>query len=525
MLTKSVYTYYALSCNGNIYNPNAINAWEYFAKAQHHIHIFHNALLTQAAATAYPTHLSPIECRIQPPMTMSVQKSPELQKSVERILQIFDRCVVSTMNLMVAERLKCWKEVVKAIMDELDSMRPIINMTDSIPHLLIGVNKFLHWSERIGSPTHPFPDWKSHPWLLAIDRWSNNDRRDLSLHHGTSSSAECGETSTSNRKGKQKEGGGEVPVTADHPIIPTLDDEGESEVHEVDELVDDNDDEVKPACGWSKKQARSQSTTHRSDTRGHSRSRIHTADVEEERDDRIGRSGRPTRGWPDAATGSKYGCAQFSAQTTPPPNPNSCGTCISRKVVCTHSAGSGACDPCKARKIGCTQASRRRAPLTTRCSKMAATTNTPACRNPSCARKIPQRRDESPSTEGEPENEPPATKKCRTSVAIDDTPCPSGSSAAKPKNQPFGKVHSMISPSVYNETPSSCRHSYAEEDVKLRDSACPSCGTIRKYTGEGSISRTRIQAHATVHTHSRMVTSDCHTQRPQTINACRCNDG
>ncbi|KAI6000093.1 hypothetical protein EDD15DRAFT_2362668 [Pisolithus albus] len=212
---------------------------------------------------------------------MSVQKSPELQKSVEHILQIFDRCVVSTMNLMEAERLKCWKEAVKAITGELDSMRLIINMTDSIPHLLIGVDKFLHWSERIGSPTHPFPDWKNalfptadliagHPWLLAVDRRSNNDRRDLSLHHG-----------------KQKEGDGEVPVTADHPIIPTLDDEGESEVHEVDELVDDNDDEVKPARGWSKKRARSQSTTRRSDTWGRSRSCMHTADVEEERDDRI----------------------------------------------------------------------------------------------------------------------------------------------------------------------------------------------------------------------------------------------
>ncbi|KAI5982544.1 hypothetical protein EDD15DRAFT_2202799 [Pisolithus albus] len=249
-----------------IYNPDAVNAWEYFAKAQRHIRVFHNALLTHAAGTAYPTHLSPIERRIQPPTTMSVQKSPELQKSIERILQIFDRCVVSTMNLTEAERLKCWKEAVKAITGELDSVRPIINMTDSIPHLLIGVDKFLHWSERIGSPTHPFPDWKNalfptadliagHPWLLAVDRWSNNDRRDLSLHHGTSSEAEQGQTGTSSRKGKQKEGDGEVPVTADHPIIPTLDDEGESEVHEVDELVDDNDDEVKPACGRSKKWA------------------------------------------------------------------------------------------------------------------------------------------------------------------------------------------------------------------------------------------------------------------------------
>ncbi|KAI5982826.1 hypothetical protein EDD15DRAFT_2202502 [Pisolithus albus] len=440
-----------------IYNPDAVNAWEYFAKAQRHIRVFHNALLTHAAATAYPTHLSPIERRIQPPTTMSVQKSPELQKSVERILQIFDRCVVSTMNLTEAERLKCWKEAVKAITGELDSVRPIINMTDSIPHLLIGVDKFLHWSERIGSPTHPFPDWKNvlfptadliagHPWLLAVDRRSNNDRRDLSLHHGTSSSAERGQTGTSSRKGKQKEGDGEVPVTADHPIIPTLDDEGESEVHEVDELVDDNDDEVKPARGRSKKRARSQSTTRRSDTRGRSRSRMQTADVEEERDDRIGRSGRSTRGRPDAATGSKYGRAQFSARTTPPANPDSCGTCISRKVVCTRSADSGACDPCKARKIGCTQASRRRAPSTTRRSKTAATTNTPARRNPSRARKIPRRRDESPGTEGEPEDEPPATKKRRTSVAIDGTPRPSGSSAAKPKNQPFGKVHTVVIP-------------------------------------------------------------------------------
>ncbi|KAI6004933.1 hypothetical protein EDD15DRAFT_2191672 [Pisolithus albus] len=350
-----------------IYNPDAVNAWEYFAKAQCHIRVFHNALLTHAAATAYPTHLSPIERHIQPPTTMSVQKSPELQKSVERILQIFDRCVVSTMNLMEAERLKCWKEAVKAITGELDSVRPIINMTDS------------------------------HPWLLAIDRWSNNDRRDLSLHHGTSSSAERGQTGTSSRKGKQKEGDGEVPVTVDHPIIPTLDDKGESEVHEVDELVDTM-------------------TT------------------------------KSTRGRPDAAMGSKYGHAQFSAQTTPPPNPDSCGTCILRKVVCTRSADSGACDPCKARKIGCTQASHRRAPSTTRRSKTAATTNTPTRRNPSRARKIPRRRDESPGTEGEPEDEPPATKKCHTSVAIDGTPHPSGSSAAKPKNQPFGKVHTVIIP-------------------------------------------------------------------------------
>ncbi|KAI6004842.1 hypothetical protein EDD15DRAFT_2359741 [Pisolithus albus] len=73
-------------------------------------------------------------------------------------------------------------------------------------------------------------------------------------------------------------------------------------------------------------------------------------------------------------------------------------------------------------------------------SKTAATTNTPARQNPSRARKIPRRRDESPGTEGEPEDEPPATKKRRTSVAIDGTPRPSGSSAAKPKNQPFAVV-------------------------------------------------------------------------------------
>ncbi|KAI5997600.1 hypothetical protein EDD15DRAFT_2364369 [Pisolithus albus] len=183
------------------------------------------------------------------------------------------------MNLTEAERLKCWKEAVKAITGELVRLREADHQYDGqYPTLLIGVDKFLHWSERIGSPTHPFPDWKNalfptadliagHPWLLAVDRRSNNDRRDLSLHHGTSSSAERGQTGTSSRKGKQKEGDGEVPVTADHPIIPTLDDEGESEVPEVDELVDDNDDEVKPARGRSKKRARSQSTTRRSDTR------------------------------------------------------------------------------------------------------------------------------------------------------------------------------------------------------------------------------------------------------------------
>ncbi|KAI5999150.1 hypothetical protein EDD15DRAFT_2193838 [Pisolithus albus] len=429
------------------HHHHAGNAWECVVEAQRHIRVFQNTSLTFIAAAAHHAYYSTTNPLVKPPTAMFVKNSPRLNKTVKHILAIYDQRVVSTQHLTTPERLESWREALKAIREELESVRPIINETDDVPHMLIGVDKFLHWSEKLGTRGNPFPQWNDaifpkidliagHPWLLPVKERPNASHEGAVAKPIDPASNSSGMSSITGNKGKYVETLSRKQVAVDRPSKAAVEDDGESEVEEeVDELMEEDED-VNQTRGRSNKRGRAQGTPSRSSARASSRSRARKVITDAESSPKVGRSSRQTS---DAAVDSKYGRAQMAARTTPPPNPKSCGTCISRKVVCTRSMKEGACDPCKQRKIACTQATRRRAPSTTRRSKAAPTANTPRRRNPSRARKTPRRRDESPSTEPEDAEEPPARKKRRTSP-IDDTPRPSPSSRAKPRTQPFSIV-------------------------------------------------------------------------------------
>ncbi|KAI6100873.1 hypothetical protein EDD16DRAFT_1526153 [Pisolithus croceorrhizus] len=193
---------------------------------------------------------------------MSVADTTALKKSVGRILHIYEQRVISTDHLTRAERLQSWREVVKSITDELDSVRPIIDNVDKILHMLIGINKFICWSERLGSPQHPFPRWNE-----AIFPSKDSIAGSATSEHVI--------TPSSNAKGRE---GDESPIAVDHPTIPALDNNMESEVEDMDELIDDEDKVVctrsadsgvcdpckKRRIGCTKATHRAKSTTCRS---------------------------------------------------------------------------------------------------------------------------------------------------------------------------------------------------------------------------------------------------------------------
>ncbi|KAI6037342.1 hypothetical protein BKA83DRAFT_4486363 [Pisolithus microcarpus] len=109
-----------------------------------------------------------------------VKNSKELGTAINRILSIYEWLVISSGTLESAEKLKRWREAVKEMREVLESVRAIANRTDNVPPMLIGVDKFIHWTDDIGTPGIPFPDWNSclfptpasiagHPWQLTIE--------------------------------------------------------------------------------------------------------------------------------------------------------------------------------------------------------------------------------------------------------------------------------------------------------------------------------------------------------------------
>ncbi|KAI5996786.1 hypothetical protein EDC04DRAFT_2909796 [Pisolithus marmoratus] len=112
---------------------------------------------------------------------MFVKNSQELDDAVEHILIIFEMLVLNLGRLEEVEMLQQWRDAVRAIRGELESVRSIANRTDNVPHTLIGMDKYLHWRENMGMPGIPFPNWHqaifppiesitSHPWLLIIEQ-------------------------------------------------------------------------------------------------------------------------------------------------------------------------------------------------------------------------------------------------------------------------------------------------------------------------------------------------------------------
>ncbi|KAI6167456.1 hypothetical protein EDD17DRAFT_1504567 [Pisolithus thermaeus] len=112
---------------------------------------------------------------------MFVKNSLALQDTVDHILTIFEMLIINLGGLEEAEKLEQWRNAVRDIRQELESVRSIANRTDNVPHLLIGMDKYICWTENLGMPGIPFPDWHhtlfpplasitGHPWLLTV-KW------------------------------------------------------------------------------------------------------------------------------------------------------------------------------------------------------------------------------------------------------------------------------------------------------------------------------------------------------------------
>ncbi|KAI6143544.1 hypothetical protein EDD17DRAFT_1515602 [Pisolithus thermaeus] len=361
---------------------------------------------------------------------MFVKNSPALQDAVDRILTIFETLIVNSGGLEEAEKLEQWRNAVRDIRQELESVRSIANRTDNVPHLLIGVDKYIRWTENLGMPGIPFPDWHhalfpplesiaGHPWLLTVERrydagllvqppapTTEAEASTLSTTPSRPRSTSTMSTvprmapkgsighiptrSTPSGKGKgvdpSEQKGAKVAMAEAVPI-PLEDDNGDtSEVVEEDIEMDD----IEPARGRSQKRGRPTSKSRQ--------------------------PSRTPRSERALAARGKYGRAQLADRTTPPPNPQSCQTCINRKVVCIRSSGSGVCDPCRKRKIGCTPVTSRR-PSTARTTKVprkATPKTTPS--NPTTPRRRNKSRPPKPAREMTPAEEedspsPPPNKK------------------------------------------------------------------------------------------------------------------
>ncbi|KAI5983998.1 hypothetical protein EDD15DRAFT_2521873 [Pisolithus albus] len=288
-----------------------------------------------------------------------VQKLKELDAAVDHILSIFNRSVVTSGSLESGVRFQRWREAVKEIRRELDSVRTIANRTDYVPPTLIGVDKFIHWTENLGSPGHPFPDWQR--WMVRLESPTANPvlvRVPTTPEPPNPAPSDVPPSDpVSVHKGKGK--GIPTPsekIEKERTVQREMDDEGESEVVGEDVQMDeDTSDQVR---GRSKKRARSTSESRPMSTRRKSQSRARQSGTKGG-----GSKGEGTSALSDApmTPKPKYSRAQVAARTTPPPDPNACSTCVNRKVVCTWTVGNIPCDPCKKRKIGCGKGNVRRA--------------------------------------------------------------------------------------------------------------------------------------------------------------------
>ncbi|KAI6113859.1 hypothetical protein EDD16DRAFT_1521057 [Pisolithus croceorrhizus] len=112
---------------------------------------------------------------------MFVKNSLALQDTVDHILIIFERLIINLGRLEEVAKLQQWRDAVRDIRGELEAVRSIANRTDNVPHMLIGVDKYIHWTKNISTPGIPFPNWHQalfppiksiagHPWLLTI-KW------------------------------------------------------------------------------------------------------------------------------------------------------------------------------------------------------------------------------------------------------------------------------------------------------------------------------------------------------------------
>ncbi|KIK16185.1 hypothetical protein PISMIDRAFT_15998 [Pisolithus microcarpus 441] len=343
-----------------------------------------------------------------------VQTSKALDAAIDRILAIFNRLVVSLGSLESVEKLQCWREAVKEIWRELESVRLIASRTDNVPQMLIGVDKFIHWRDDIGAPGVPFPDWHNslfptldsiagHPWLLTVEKrydttclgWMVQLESPMAepvlVATATTPPRQTPPLTTieelSHADSVNKGKGKVMPEESDAiekecTSRQEVDNDGESEVVEKDVVMDEEMSE--PIRGRPRKRGRSQSESWPASTRRKSQSWTKGSGSKD--GENMG-EGMSAPSDPPMMPKPKYGRAQVTARTTPPPDPKACRTCVNCKVVCTWTVGNIPCNPCKKRMIGCTKGN-------VRCASTARTPKAPTRRqatqtprNPSHPRK------------------------------------------------------------------------------------------------------------------------------------------
>ncbi|KAI6111366.1 hypothetical protein F5141DRAFT_1063660 [Pisolithus sp. B1] len=190
---------------------------------------------------------------------MFVKNSSALQDTVNHILIIFERLIVNLGGLEEAAKLQQWRDA--------EAVRSIANRTDNVPHMLIGVDKYVHWTENIGTPGIPFPNWHQalfppiesiagHLWLLTVEQ-----QFDVGL--GLQMPASMTELAASTSSSTSTRSKGHIPmcstwlakelvVILEEKSITQEDDNGdESKV--VKEDIDMDEAIIEPAHGQSKK--------------------------------------------------------------------------------------------------------------------------------------------------------------------------------------------------------------------------------------------------------------------------------
>ncbi|KAI5983676.1 hypothetical protein EDD15DRAFT_2201952, partial [Pisolithus albus] len=241
--------------------------------------------------------------------------------------------------------------------EELEAVRAIASVTDVVPHTLIGVDKYVHWTENVGSPNCPFPSWKKvlkpdvaeiagHPWLLTAERRLDPENPTLATAATTPTPPHATPTPTTRDKGKEQ------PIESSVTRFgikragrKVEEDDGESELDTTDQLIDDNGDETNPPRG------RSTQRRARSTSRSPGKSRVKQEQVDELEDD-----------------------VWF------------------RQIECIPNPNGGVCKPCKSRKIRCSHSSRSSETTAGGPPKSIPSTSSTPRRNPSRTRKPARKR-------------------------------------------------------------------------------------------------------------------------------------
>ncbi|KAI6009983.1 hypothetical protein PISMIDRAFT_18629 [Pisolithus microcarpus 441] len=335
----------------------------------------------------------------------------ELDIVANNIMAIYRRLIGATKHLGAKERYSSWREAVKAMSEELESVRAIAKLTDVMLHTLIGVNKYIRWKENVGSPECPFPSWKmalkpddadiaDHPWLLTAERRFDVHQPKQSTGATLAASRQATPTLTTAVKGKAKEI--ERPVTPlgiQHAERKADEEDGESEIDTMDQLIDDNDDELNPPRGLKQEH------------------------VDELEDDDYGTSKRPKT---PTRRISKVAHMQLPPSNEEPPNATSCDTCMYRKIVCVPNPSGGVCKPCKSCKIRCSHSTRSSEGIAVAAPTAVPSTSSTPRRNPSRTRKPARKRSASNSPLlGNEAATPHASKKVRISRPMEDMQGPS----------------------------------------------------------------------------------------------------